>query len=288
MEQRICSLILLSSLWGLVSASAKDLDILCTTFQVALLTRSVAQAVPGVRVDLLLSPNLGCPHDYMMTPQDMLRISSADVLIINGLGMEDFLQKPLQENKVSAKIVDASQGIEGLLKGNPHFLTSPRLAGVAAARIAASLSEIDPVHAELYKTNASRCSQRMEALQVELQTASQTFTHKAIVTQHASLDYLTRDLGIEIAAVVQDHPGQEPSSSEMQSIVQTIKDRQIPVVFMERWTASRACAVIANEAKVPVAILDPVVSGPENASLDFYETMMKANLDALKANMGQK
>ena len=77
------------------SAAEPKVRVLATTYPVYLLTRAVAQTSPDVQVDLLIPAQTGCPHDYALTPKDMQKLSKANVVIINGLGMESFLEKPL-------------------------------------------------------------------------------------------------------------------------------------------------------------------------------------------------
>ena len=89
---------------------------LCTTFPVYQITQNVAQGRKGVDVQLMLSAQLGCPHDYVLTPQDMKKITAADVLVVNGLGLEEFLGAPTKNAKPDLKIVDSSNGISDLLK----------------------------------------------------------------------------------------------------------------------------------------------------------------------------
>ena len=75
-------------LTGLTFSLAAETDILCTTLPVTALTNAVVQNVPGFKVTRMLSSTIGCPHDYALTPQDMRKLAKADVIVVNGLGME--------------------------------------------------------------------------------------------------------------------------------------------------------------------------------------------------------
>ena len=91
----LCTLLVTAfAVTGAFAAEPK-VRVLATTYPVYLLTRAVAQTSPDVQVDLLIPAQTGCPHDYALTPKDMQKLSKANVVIINGLGMESFLEKPL-------------------------------------------------------------------------------------------------------------------------------------------------------------------------------------------------
>ncbi len=98
-----------------VSARAQDgqasLRVLATTYPVYLLARNVAQARPDIQVDLLIPAQTGCPHDYALSPGDMKKLAEADVLLLNGLGMDDFLLKALPAARPGLIVVDSSEGV---------------------------------------------------------------------------------------------------------------------------------------------------------------------------------
>ncbi len=92
-------------------AAEPKVRVLATTYPVYLLTRAVAQTSPDVQVDLLIPAQAGCPHDYALTPKDMQKLSKANVVIINGLGLEAFLEKPLAAAGKKIAVIDSSKGV---------------------------------------------------------------------------------------------------------------------------------------------------------------------------------
>ena len=165
---------------------------------------------------------------------------------------------------------------------NPHLFASPRMAIRIVTNIAAALASADPANAQKYKSNADLYASRLKNLSEDLGAASAGFKSRRIVTQHSVFDYLARDMGLEIVAVVQEHPGQEPSAAEMIDLVKVIKQSGAAAIFTEPQYPAKIGAVLAREAAIQVADLDPVASGPENAPLDYYEKTMRANLSTIK------
>jgi zinc transport system substrate-binding protein len=282
----------------------KAITILCSTFPMYLFTRQVTAGRDAVQVEAMLPAATGCPHDYTLTPQDMQKIAAADVFIANGLGMEEFLGEPLKRANSKIVVVDTSAGIGGLiqLRGeegdaqesrrhtgmNPHLFASPRMAERIVRNIASGLGKVDPGGAELYRRNADAYARQLDTLAGEFTSALRGAANRKIVTEHAVFDYLARDCGLEIVAVVEENPGQAPSASQMRALVETVKDSGAAAVFTEPQYPAKVSQTIAREVGIPVAVLDPVASGPDDAPMNYYERTMRANLDTLVATLSRR
>jgi ABC-type Zn uptake system ZnuABC Zn-binding protein ZnuA len=162
------------------------------------------------------------------------------------------------------------------------------MAAVMTATIAEELAKRDPPGAETYRRNAKAYAERLNRLSDELSALGQRMKNTRIVAQHGAFDYLARDMGLEIVAVMQAHAGQEPSAAEMLEIVATIRAKQAGAVFTEPQYPPKTAATIAQEAGVATTTLDPVATGPENAGLDYYEKTMRENMKNLQTVLGTK
>ncbi len=288
-------------------SAEKQMSVLCTTFPIYQITRNVAQGSTGVNVELMLPSTLGCPHDYSLTPRDMQKLAKADVLVINGLGMEEFLGAPIKRANSRLAIIDSSAGIRNLLEyteedhdirehreenghhhegHNPHLFASPRMCGLLAVNIARGLSKADPKRAGIYSRNATDYKYKMDRLADEFTSQVKKLKNRNIVTQHGAFDYLARDAGLRIVAVLQSHPGQEPSASEMLSIVKKIKKYKAGAIYYEPQFSSKTPQALSKETGIPATILDPCATGPENAGLDYYESIMRRNILTIKSTLG--
>ncbi len=276
------------------SSQAAVHRVVCTTFPMFLFTSNVVAGRDAVAVDSMLPAAMGCPHDYVLTPQDMQKIAGADLLVANGLGMEAFLGEPIARANPRIRVVDASRrageilwmageraGDAGASVPNPHMFSSPRLAARIARHIAAALSGMDPQGAALYTRNADQYARRLEAVAAECEAVSGSLRSRKIVTVHAVFDYFARDCGFEIAAVVEEAPGQEPAAARMLELVSLIRRTGAAALFTEPQYPVRVGQTLAREAGIPDAVLDPVASGPDAAPLDYYEQVMRANFATL-------
>ena len=314
------------NMWALCGALAlgatagfAELNVLCTTFPIHQIARNVAQGRPGVDLQLMLPAGMGCPHDYALTPQDLRKIAAADVLVVNGLGLEEFLGAPVATANPDVETIDSSAGIPDLLEYahehseaeeecdheaeadpgheehdhghprhagvNPHLFASPRQAARIALNVAAGLSKADPEGAGVYFRNAQAYADRLNALADEMAALGRTLKNSRIVEPHGVFDYLARDMGLEIVAVLRPH-GQEPSAAEMLELVRTLRAKQAGAIFTEPQYPAKVGAALARETGLPTATLDPVATGPDEAPLDYYETAMRRNMEVLGATLG--
>jgi len=294
------------------TAGFAELNVLSTTFPIHQIARNVAQGRAGVDLQLLLPAGMGCPHDYALTPQDMRKLAAADVLVVNGLGLEEFLGAPVLAANPGIETIDSSAGIQDLLEYarehheaeldhdheaetehgrdehesvNPHLFACPRLAARIALNVAAGLSKADPEGAGVYFRNAQAYAARMNALADEMAALGQTLKNNRIVEPHGVFDYLARDMGLEIVAVLRPH-GQEPSAAEMLELVREIRAKQAGAIFTEPQYPAKVGDALARETGLPTATLDPVATGPDEAPPDYYETAMRKNMEVLGATLG--
>ena len=313
-------------LWILIGALAlgatlarAELNMLCTTFPIHQIARNVAQGRAGVDLQLMLPAGMGCPHDYALTPQDMRKLAAADVLVVNGQGLEEFLGAPVRTANPDVETIDSSAGIQDLLEYahepaeaeeehgheaeadpgheehdhghhhhegvNPHLFASPRQAAQIALNVAAGLSKADPEGAGVYFRNAQAYADRLNALADEMAALGRTLKNNRIVEPHGVFDYLARDMGLEVVAVLRPH-GQEPSAAEMLELVRTLRAKQAGAIFTEPQYPAKVGAALARETGLPTATLDPVATGPDAAPLDYYETAMRQNMEVLRATLG--
>lgn len=273
--------------------------VLCTTFPICQITRNITQGCAGVTVDLMLPSQLGCPHDYALTPQDMQKLARADILVVNGLGMEEFLGAPVEKANPNITVIDSSTGIKETLEyadepsrdhdhhhagTNPHLFASPRMTARLALNIAAELAKADPAGAAIYFKNAKTYAGAMNKLAQEMAVLGKRLKNNRIVQPHGVFDYLARDMGLELVAVLQAH-GQKPSAAKMMHLVEMIKEKQAGAIFTEPQYPEKVGKTLFQETGVPIAMLDPVATGPHNAPLNYYETVMRKNMKILEATL---
>jgi ABC-type Zn uptake system ZnuABC Zn-binding protein ZnuA len=252
----------------------------------------------------------------------MRKLTDADVLVVNGLGMEEFLGAPVRKANPGIMVIDSSLGIEETLMYsgdhghghdrhgedahgadaapghdhdgehrpggvNPHLFASPRMNAALAMNIAAGLSKADPEGAGVYFRNAQSYAGALTRLADEMSALGRRLKNNRIVQPHGVFDYLARDMGLEIVAVLQSH-GEEPSAAEMIDLVRTIREKQAGAIFTEPQYPSGVGRTLSVETGVSLAMLDPAATGPDDAPLDYYETIMRRNMKTLETVLGTR
>jgi len=276
-------------------ADGKQLRVLTSFLPVYLFTKNVVGSVPGVSVDMMLPASLGCPHDYALVPSDMKKIAAADLFIVNGLGMEEFIGSPVRKANPKVTVVESGADVAPIRAEshgghdhgdvNPHSWVSPKNAILQVQAIEQALSKASPENRETFRRNADAYVKRLEGLADEFDQAAKRFRKRNIVTFHNVFDYLARDAGLTIVGEIEVTPGQEPSAGEIHKLIETIRTKKAAAVFGEPQYPARLAEMVANEAGVPVRSLDPVATG--STSLTTYEDAMRGNLRVLQEVLGK-
>jgi ABC-type Zn uptake system ZnuABC Zn-binding protein ZnuA len=264
--------------------------VLATFLPTWVFARNVIGDAPGVSLDILLPASLGCPHDYALTPGDMRKLASADLLVANGAGMEEFLGLPVRKANPKLRVVETAAAVPLLPygggeeghrhgEGNPHAWVSARNAAAMVHAVEKALSAASPGNAPLFRRNADAYAARLAALAGEMEKSASRFRKRRIVTAHATFDYLARDLGLEVVGVIGAEPGREPSAGEVARLVGKMRKEGAAAVFSEPQYPARMAATVAREAGVPVRELDPAATGPLSAGA--FEAAMRKNLAVL-------
>jgi zinc transport system substrate-binding protein len=287
-----------------VKEKGSPLRIVTTILPVTIFTLNVVGQTPGVRVEMLLPPNLGCPHDYDLTPGEMKRISQAEVIIVNGLGLEEFLSKPFKLAHPRVKWITATEGIVALkgpetihppekTKGegshdhrhpedalNGHAWVSPKQAALMVRTIAEGLARVDPGRAEVYRANGKAYQRKLENLFEEMKAVADRSSSKKVLTVHNSFDYLARDLDWQVVGSIQPRPGVEPSPRDLARLIGIIKKERVTAIITEPQYSDKTARALARETGTAILHLESVATGQPAA--DTYEQAMKANLEAMK------
>lgn len=264
--------------------AGNDLIIVTSFYPMYVFTKNIAMGVPGVQVINMTEPQTGCLHDYQLVPADMKALEKADIFIVNGAGMESFLDKVISQLP-SLDIIESAAGIP-LLKDesgedNPHVWVSISGAIKEVENITAGLVKLDSKNSAQYNKNSEEYVKKLEALKDKMHNELADIKIKDIVTFHEAFPYFAQEFGLNIVSVVEREPGSEPSAGELAATIKAINESQAKVLFAEPQYSTKAAESIASQTGARLYILDPVVTGPKDAASDSYEKTMEENLKVL-------
>lgn len=246
---------------------------------------NITDGVEGIELSLLAPPDTGCLHDYQLTTKDMKKIENSNILVANGAGMEDFIEKILETKKDS--LIIASEGFE-LTDNNSHVWVSPEGAIHQTQRIVEGLSHLDPSNATKYVMNGNAYLLKLQNLRNHMHSILDEYSGKKIVTFHEAFPYFASEFNLEIASVIEREPGEAPGPKELKEqiseINSIISDGNKIALFAEPQYSSSAAEIIAKETGLKVYELDPCVTGNLKSEYikDSYITAMKKNAEVLK------
>ena len=264
---------------------AQPFRIVTSFYPMYVATINITQGVDGVEVHNMTKPQTGCLHDYQLMTEDMKTLENADAFVINGAGMEDFMDKVTEQQK-NLKVIDASRGIKLIHDeegDNPHVWLSVTDAIQQVRNIADQLKEADPAHADAYEKNAAAYIEKLTSLKTEMYAALDNVPHKDIVTFHEAFPYFAEEFHLNIIGVVEREPGTEPTPTELQETIEQVKGLSAKVLFTEPQYSPAAAETIARETGAKIYTLDPVVTGEATpAAKDAYLDTMRKNMNTLK------
>jgi len=253
-----------------------------------------AQAVAGTaaQVEQLLSKDAG-PHDYQLTAGDVKKLAAADLFIINGAGLEQWLDELV--NKAGAKklvLVDTSKGVRlqanptsfdattasGM---NPHLWLDPVLAQHQTMVILAALKKADPANAATFQTNADAYLAKLAALDNEFRVVLAPLPNKSLVTFHDAFPYLATRYELNYVGCLSEFPEKDPTPKQLAGLVDRMHQHHVSVIFAETGYAPSLLQEIARQTGAAVSELDTLEIGVGDAAA--YLTRMKKNLEVLKA-----
>lgn len=293
--KKIISISLAAALVGVLGAchnntavKSESLTIATSFYPLYIATLNVTKGIEGVEVVNMTPPITGCLHDYSVTPKDMQLLEEAEVFVINGAGMESFMDEVTSQMK-NLTIINASDGIP-LLEGdeeegdNPHVWVSITHAITQVQNIAQQLSQIDPAHSAQYQKNSEAYSEKLEEKKQEMHESLETISNRDIVTFHEAFPYFAKEFNLNIVGVIEREPGSEPSAKELAETIEQVRALEINALFAEPQYPSKAAETIASETGAKVYVLDPAVTGPmeEDAYLNIMSDNLKVLEEALK------
>ena len=265
--------------------NAEPFRIVTSFYPMYVATINITDGVDGVDVYNMTKPQTGCLHDYQLMTEDMKTLEKADAFVINGAGMEDFMDKVTEQQK-KLKVIDASRGIELIHDDegdNPHVWLSVTDEIAQVRNIADQLKEADPAHADAYEKNAVAYIEKLTALKTEMHAALDNVPHKDIVTFHEAFPYFAKEFKLNIIGVVEREPGTEPTPTELQETIEQVNALPTKVLFTEPQYSPAAAETIARETGAKIYTLDPVVTGEATpAAKDAYIDTMKKNMKVLQ------
>ena len=229
-----------------------------------------------VAVTVIVPPGAE-PHTFEPTPSQMMEVAKADLYVMNGAGLEFWMNKVLEVNK-KMEVVDSSKGVailkesEGVM--DPHIWISLRNAGLQVSNICSGLVQVDPTNRDYYTKNRDNYLQKLQSLDAELSRNFAATKRKIFVVHHPAWAYFARDYGLEEVPLMENE--KEPGPKYLGEVVDLAKKNNIITIFVEPEYNPKAAGVIAREMNASIISLDPLAE-------NYLENMARAGREIAKS-----
>lgn len=266
-------------------------NVVTSFYPVYIATENVLDGAKRTELVNLTENQTGCLHDYQLTTKDMKKLENADVFIINGGGMEGFIEEILKTYP-DIKIINASEGIEfkeeethehedHVHEGgeNPHVWLSVDNYLKQIENIKNGLISADGENKKVYEENASVYVKQVEELKSEIKQLSDPKNTKAIIF-HNAFAYLLEDLQVSVVHAVDLDGETSLGAGEMAEIIDEIKENDVKIIFTEAQFSYSVAERISKETQAEAYVMDSLVSG--GLVKDAYIKGMKKNIEVLR------
>jgi len=218
------------------------------------------KAVGGEKVEVTVVVPPGAePHTFEPTPSLMMDMAKTDLYVMNGAGLEFWMDKLLQANKMVV-VVDSSQGIallqESEAEMDPHVWISLRNAAMQVKNICSGLIAVDPANKDYYIRNREDYLQKLQSLDEEL---NQTFAGKdrrIFIVHHPAWTYFARDYSLRQVPLMENE--KEPGPKYLGEVIDLARQNNITTIFVEPEYNPKTAEVIAREMNASIVTLDPL------------------------------
>lgn len=271
----------------------QDAQIAATTLPVYEFTARLCEGT-GITVTRLITESVSCLHDYTLQVSQMRSIEAAELIVISGAGLEDFLEDTLHSTQ---KVIDSSANIALLCSNeseehtheethghshehDPHIWLSPANAKAMSRNIYQGLMSAYPEYAEIFTENLAALEAKFDALADYAETELRTLSCRELITFHDGFAYMAEAFELNIVHAIEEESGSEASAAELIELTQIVTDHQLGAVFVEYNSSSAAASVISAETGISVHQLDMAM-----ASGSYFDAMYH-NIDTLKEALG--
>lgn len=292
---------------GLAAGPARAADGRVAAVATFSILADLVREVGGERVSVtsLVGPDADA-HSFSPAPADARVLARADIVFVNGLGFEGWIERLIQASGTKAPVVTVSRDVStiaesedhdhggegaGEIRGHadPHAWQSVANAKLYVEAIRDGLALVDPAHAALYAANAAAYDERLDALDAEVRATIAAIPpeHRRIITTHDSFAYFSKAYGLRFVAPQGVSTASEPGPADVARIIGQIRRDRIPAVFLETVADPRLMRQIAREsgARIGGKVFSDALSGPDGPAPTYLE-MMRANLRAFREALG--
>lgn len=266
-------------------------EVAATTLPVYQFTSAICDGT-GIQVTQLITQQVSCLHDYSLNVSQVRTLESAQVVVISGGGLEEFMDDALLQANC---VIDSSRDVPVLEceehhheahtevghqhDQDAHIWLSPENARTMAYNIAQGLAQVYPQYSERFAYNLSILTQQLYDLEHYGQQRLRELTCRELVTFHDGFGYFADAFDLHILEAIEEEAGSEASARELKEMITLVREHRLPAVFTEINGSASSADIIAAETGTKVYSLDMAMAGN-----DYFDAMYH-NIDTIREAM---
>ncbi|MEM1356579.1 MAG: zinc ABC transporter substrate-binding protein [Bacteroidota bacterium] len=253
----------------------------------------MAEVIAGdhLRIQMVV-PIGGDPHIYEPTPDDVRLVAAADLVLINGLTFEGWMNELIENSGTKAKTVTITEGIgtieseEYANSSDPHAWMTAKNGQTYIRNIRDALIDLDPFNKQVYEFNAGVYSQQLEDLDLEIfrQIESIPEQQRILITSHDAFRYFGRHYGIQVEAALGTSTDAEVQTDDVNRLTRIVRESGVPAIFVESTINPKLIRQIATDNGVIIggSLYADSLADPDHPA-GTYEGMLKYNTATIVA-----
>lgn len=260
-----------------------NFKIVTTFYPIYIITENITDGAQNINLVNMTDTNVGCLHDYTLSTADMRKLENANVIIQNGLGLENFIDKILNTYSNIA-IINSSENISNVIKeneeNNGHIWTSITNYMTQVEKIASELSRLNPENSEIYNRNKDNYIANLKLLQKKYTEELEILKNKKAICLNEAITYLAKEVNLDVTCVETDHEESSISAEHMKELIDKMKKENITAILVGNEDNLKSAQTLADETGAKIYKLKTGLTG--NMDKNSYIDDMMQNLEQLK------
>ena len=265
--------------------NSENFKITTSFYPMYIIALNLTKDAKNIELNNMTDSSIGCLHNYTLTTNDLKKIQESDILVINGLGLEENILNTVNKTNSNIKVIDSSDNIDekDIISGNnvnPHIWTSINLYKNQVETISENLINLDENNREIYVKNTEEYINKLNELENRENTVKEKMANVEVVVFSESLEYLIKEMNINYSIFSIGHEESGVSSEELGEIIDEINNKNIKAILIDKEDSKAIANSVSAETGATVHEMDSCLTG--ELDLDSYITKMNSNLDILE------
>lgn len=274
------AIILYKNITGIEQEENNNFKIVTTFYPIYIMTENITAGAQNVELTNMTDTNVGCLHDYTLVTADMKKIENADIIVQNGMGLENFMSQILSTYS-NIKTIDSSKDVQNKIEENSHIWMNIQNYIAQVEEIAKGLSEANPENSLIYEQNKNEYIEKLKNIQEKYSLELSNLNGRKSICLDEALEYIAKQVGLDTISIKTDHEESTISAETMKNLIETMKSQNINIILVESGDNLNNAQTLANETGAKIYTLNSGLTGELNK--DAYINVLNQNLEELKA-----